>query len=100
MADTCPCVKRHSPQPAYYQHHHIVPQSWLAQGAQPATPEIAVLCGTSHDAVHDLLNQYVHHGGSPPAATLRRYTAHVRDLAQIAWSQRPSDQPPYTTAAG
>lgn len=97
MSD-CPCVRRHTPRPAYLQHHHVVPKSWLAKGASPADPEIAVLCGTSHDAVHDLLNHYVEGGGPPDPKTLRSYTKYVRQLAETAWAARPSEKPPLTEA--
>jgi hypothetical protein len=98
--DECLCVRNHNPKPAYYQHHHIVPQSWMAAGAKPADPEIAVLCGTAHDAVHDLLNQYVHAGGKPPWAVLRKYNGYVRGLAEVAWERRPNNKPPYTLSSG
>jgi hypothetical protein len=83
--------------PAAYvpNHHHILPQSW----GGPTVPENLVwLCPNSHTAVHDLLNLYIHHGGPPPEGDMQHYTRLVRDTAATAWSQRPNDHPPYTTA--
>jgi hypothetical protein len=99
MADeTCACVKNHAPRPAYVQHHHVVPQSWLAQGAKPVEPEIVPLCGTAHDAVHDLLNHYVRAGGKPAWGVTRKYPRLIQKLAEQAWANRPNDSPPMTLA--
>jgi hypothetical protein len=100
MADPCGCVHRHVPRVIVIENHHIVPQSWLAKGAQPADPELAPLCGTAHDSVHDLLNHYVHAAGKPPWSVLVKYTPYVRGLAEIAWSHRPNEKPPYTLRSG
>ncbi len=92
------------------QDHHPVPQAWVRQGATPADPETVPLCGTSHDAEHTLLNEYVYHGGEPPwddhrhpgstkvRPGRRRFNAYLRRMAADAWTRRPSDRPPYTTA--
>jgi hypothetical protein len=108
----CECVATHHPSVVAPQDHHIVPQSWVARGAVQIG--IVPLCGTSHDSVHSLLNEYVSHGGTPPWGDHRhpgdasgrvrmgrqRYGLLVRRLAERAWRNRPSARPPYTLAAG
>jgi hypothetical protein len=97
---TCQCVLNHNPMPMAYQVHHVVPQSWMRKGAQPSSTETVTLCGTAHDSVHDLLNQYVKHGGPPPWPVRRQYGDYIRKLAATAWDLRPNDKPPYTTSKG
>ncbi len=47
---------RHSPPAPKTQIHHVVPKAW--GGADTPENRIA-LCGTTHDAIHDLLNRAV-----------------------------------------
>lgn len=95
MDNACRCVSVHTPSVYVPNHHHILPQSW---GGQTVAENLVYLCGNSHAAVHQLLNQYVHHFGLPPWEVRVHYNPQVRDLAQRAWDQRPSDKPSYTLA--
>lgn len=52
----CQCVRTHSPPAPKTQVHHIVPKSWF--GPDTAINKI-VVCGTTHDAIHELLNRAV-----------------------------------------
>jgi hypothetical protein len=94
----CRCVKNHNPLPHTVQTHHVVPQAWIKRGSVPAIPETVPLCGTAHDSVHELLNQYVRSNGRPPWEVLRRFSPYIRELADIAWERRPSGKVPYTTS--
>ncbi len=47
---------RHSPPAPKTQVHHIVPLSW---GGPNVAENRIVLCGTTHDAIHELLNRAV-----------------------------------------
>lgn len=95
VAKRCECVSYHAPAAYVPNHHHVLPQSW---GGLSTPDNLVWLCPNSHTATHDLLNQYVHSGGTPASTVLIHYNAHVRALAALAWSQRPSDHPPYTAA--
>lgn len=96
----CQCVKNHNPLPHTVQVHHVVPQSWLKKGAAPTTSETVPLCGTAHDSIHQLLNEYVHHNGRPPWAVRRRFSPYLRQLAEDAWANKPSGKVPYTSSKG
>lgn len=74
-APSCPCVKVHSPKPAYLQKHHIVPQSW---GGQTVPDNLISICGTCHDATHDALNRLVKAQGE---TDLSGYPRYARELA-------------------
>lgn len=97
MADLCPCVARHNPQPRELNAHHILPKSW---GGQSVATNLIVICPTTHSSTHQLLNAYVHAGGTPDKATLALYNRFTQGLAKQAWDQRPNDKPPYTTQHG
>jgi hypothetical protein len=95
IAKRCECVAGHCPAAYVPNHHHVLPQSW---GGLTEDANLVWLCPNSHTAVHDLLNQYVHEGRQPDESVLLHYNTLVRELAARAWSRRPSDHPPYTTA--
>jgi hypothetical protein len=100
MDETCACVRNHNPFPHTIQMHHVVPRSWLKKGAVPAIPELVPLCGTAHDSVHELLNQYIHHEGRPPWNVRRRFNDYIRRLAEQAWESKSAGKMPYTTSRG
>lgn len=97
MAD-CPCVKRHAPQPIYLQIHHIQPRSW----GGPNEPANRIgICGTCHDATHDLLNLHVRHaqkGEQVPATELLHYPRYARYLAAEAIRRAGGVRHVYTAA--
>jgi hypothetical protein len=89
---TCPCVKAHSPKPAYLQKHHILPQAW---GGQTTPLNLISICGTCHDTAHFLMNKLVRAGKwvsldgySPFAAKLaiRAVQEHIKLYS--AWPAR------------
>lgn len=88
----CGCVKSHTPRPISFDDHHVLPQSWGGK-----LGKLVKLCPTAHRNVHSLLNLYVHHMDTPPAAELRLFSPFVRALAAEAWTQHPPN-PPYTAA--
>lgn len=106
--EPCACVADHSPNVLFPQVHHIVPLAYVRAGATPMVPPTVPLCGTAHDNVHELLNEYVRHEGFPPwddhlcgkkpRPGRKRFNPYIRYLAAIAWAHRPSDRPPYTTS--
>ena len=62
----CRCVKTHSPPAPKVQKHHVIPRAW--QGLD--TPEnTELVCGTTHDATHDLLNRAVRDRAFPTDTT-------------------------------
>lgn len=89
----CLCVVQHVPEVHALCTHHILPKSW-GGGDEPTNR--VVLCPSTHENIHRLLNRYVRLGGVPPWEDRRIYGVYARDLAARAWSQRPSDKPPYT----
>lgn len=89
----CKCVGQHVPEVHAPAVHHILPRSW---GGPDVPANRVVLCPTTHENVHKLLNAYVHAGDVPAWSLRRSYSAYARGLAQLAWDQRPSDKPPYT----
>lgn len=90
----CLCVGQHVPEAHALARHHILPKSW---GGATTAENLVVLCPSTHENVHQLLNLYIHAGGVPAWAVRRAYGVYARQLAQKAWDQRPSDKPPYTT---
>jgi hypothetical protein len=76
LVNTCPCVVRHSPKPAYLQKHHIVPRSW---GGPNTKENIVAICGTCHDATHDALNKLVRAQGYV------KLTGYPRYAQMLAW---------------
>jgi hypothetical protein len=96
----CQCVRNHNPVPTGTQTHHVVPQSWMKRGAAPSTSETVVLCGTTHDSVHNLLNEYVRANGIPAWPIRRQYSHFVRGLVTTAWLNKPKGKLPYTTSQG
>lgn len=76
--------------------HHNPPRSWTRDNGASST--LYPLCGTDHNEVHALLNEYVHAQGAPPAPVLRTYGKFVRLLAVEAWAKRIPDQTPFTMA--
>lgn len=74
----CPCVRHHSPKPAYLQRHHILPQGW---GGQTIAANLVDICGTCHDAAHDAMNRLVKAQGQTSLAGYPRY---ARELATRA----------------
>lgn len=100
MAD-CQCVLNHNPNVIYTQTHHVVPVSWVRNGGRATEPATVELCGTAHDSVHELLNEYVRNGGPPAWTIRRRFNPYVRRLAERAWPNRPmGTRPPLTTSKG
>jgi len=95
MPVTCPCVRHHCPAPAYLQRHHILPQSW---GGKTEPSNLVAICGTTHDAVHDLLNAIVKaKQGRGKYPSSRRYPAYAWQLALRAlraWQEANGDRPP------
>ena len=95
VAKKCECVGQHSPAAYVPNRHHILPQSW---GGQTVDSNLIWICPNTHSSVHDLLNQYVHNGGVPGYDVLQHYNHLTQALAAHAWSQRPTDHPPFTLA--
>lgn len=93
LAPNCVCVGQHVPEVHAPATHHIVPLSW---GGPNVEANKVVLCPTTHENVHKLLNAYVHAGGVPDWSIRRQYSVYTRTLAQRAWDNRPNDKPPYT----
>jgi hypothetical protein len=81
----CSCVIYHTPEPKSFARHHILPKSW---GGSDDPSNIIVLCPTTHENVHKLLNVYVKYKTKPGCDVLRHYNGFVRELAQRAWDQR------------
>lgn len=92
----CLCVGQHVPEVHALASHHILPKSW---GGPDGPENRVVLCPSTHENVHQLLNKYVKRGGVPEWSVRRVYGVYARDLAARAWAQRPSDKPPYTVQA-
>jgi hypothetical protein len=96
LSQGCPCTGRHSPSVYVPNAHHIVPDSW----GGPTTPDnLAVICPSTHTAVHALLDLYVHLGRQPTRAEVmgklgRRPVPLVLDLAARAWAGRPAHPTP------
>jgi hypothetical protein len=100
MSD-CQCVLNHNPNVIYTQRHHIVPESWVRAGGRAVDPATVDLCGTAHDSVHELLNEYVRNNGPPSWEARRRFNPYIRELAERAWSNRPTGtRPPLTAPRG
>lgn len=97
---SCQCVHNHNPLPHTLQTHHVVPQAWIRRGSAPSTSETVSLCGTAHDSVHDLLNEYVRNNGRPAWVIRRQYSHYIRTLAEMAWENKPTGKVPYTTSKG
>lgn len=94
----CPCVKYHHPKPAYLQMHHIQPLSW---GGPNEPGNRVAICGTTHDATHDLLNLYVRYakdGEQVPLVVLAHYPRYARYLAAEAIRRAGGVRHVYTTA--
>jgi 5-methylcytosine-specific restriction endonuclease McrA len=96
MAVHCPCVKYHSPAPAYLQRHHILPLSW---GGKTELGNLVEICGTTHDAVHDILNAYVRaEQGKGQYPWRTPYPVYARALAKraiVQWYEKhDGDTPP------
>ena len=91
----CEIHSGHSPSPKVVHKHHVIPLSW---GGEKTVVNIRVLCPTSHENVHTLLNHYVRGSAEPSWEIRRHYGSAERDLAAQAWASRPSDKPPYTEA--
>jgi hypothetical protein len=92
-AGECTCTPRHSPRLMVTETHHRLPLSW--GGADVAANKVRV-CPNSHYGTHALLNEYVHHQGTPPPTVLAMFTAPARLLAAQAWAERiPNHPTPY-----
>lgn len=92
----CDCVVNHVPSRYKNVIHHIIPRSW--GGPDTAVNKIAI-CPTTHENVHDLLNECVRRASWPDWAYLQQFNVFTRKLALQAWNQRPSDTPPRTATA-
>lgn len=77
----CPCVKRHSPKPAYLQRHHIHPEGW---GGKTVRDNLIDICGTIHDATHSAINKLVR---ARRFVSLTEYPILARKLAVEAVSR-------------
>lgn len=82
----CACVRRHVPQPAEEEIHHVVPRG--APFGGPDIPENTLpLCPTQHSSVHRLLRIYLKardQGRSPTPAEVARFAPYTRRLARRA----------------
>ena len=81
----CPCVSRHSPQPAYLQTHHVLPRAW---GGRTEPDNMIEICGTTHDATHDFLNALVRagKGGKVNRQKYPAFAKHLAARAMVAWT--------------
>lgn len=95
--ERCAVHRSHVPSHHNVAHHHILPKSW---GGQDVETNVVVICPTGHENVHTLLNEYVRHDGAPPWSIRMTFSVVERRLAEMAWEQRPTTNPPYTTARG
>lgn len=88
----CFCVRDHRPEPRELHHHHVWPLS--AHGPNVAA-NLRWVCPTTHATIHKLWREYAHHGGPPPPEILRGYSAYVRGLVTLGWTQaHPPAAPP------
>ncbi len=76
--------------------HHNPPRSWTNDNGASST--LYPLCGTCHNEVHALLNEYVRAGHRPYGSVRRSYAKFVLELAADAWSRRVQTKPPFTSA--
>ena len=81
----CEWHKGHSPRPQGNHRHHILPTGAPFHG--PENGETTVIDPTSHNNVHDLIQEYVDHGGEPPWDVRRQYGPSERQLAAECWSR-------------
>lgn len=95
LSFVCANSVEHRPRPVVPIRHHTLPKSWGG-----AEVDVVRICGTCHDNAHDLLNWYVRTGGTPSWEVRRHYGVAIRQWCADAWVRRPSDKPPWTTAAG
>lgn len=79
--------------------HHNPPRSWTTDNG--ASAMLWETCGTCHNEIHALLNEYLRVKGLPSWDTRRTYGPWVRERAAEAWADRRLDKPlPYTSSAG
>lgn len=88
----CLCVADHNPNPMRFHVHHKIPRSW---GGSDEPENLVVLCPTTHNNVHKLLNEYVRIDAIPSWEIRSRYGSLARSLARHAWNNRPPT-PNYT----
>lgn len=75
--------------------HHIQPLSW---GGPNEPGNRVAICGTTHDATHDLLNLYVRTNGKPAVVDVHRYPRYARYLADEAIRRSGGVRHVYTAA--
>lgn len=80
----CRVHTRHTPQPHENHRHHVWPKG---MGGPDIEDNIVVVCPTGHYNIHDLLQQYILHGGEPPYAVLRKYAFKERHYAELGFKR-------------
>lgn len=68
----------------------MLPLSW---GGADVDANKVRICPNTHYGTHALLNEYVHHGGTPPPTVLIGFTRVAQWLAAYAWDHRPPGHP-------
>lgn len=61
-AATCGCVAHHTPRPARFIWHHVLPK---VCGGQTTPANLVSICDNAHYAIHVLLWQMRENGGKP-----------------------------------
>ena len=82
----CRCVKRHVPQPAKEEIHHIVPTGAPFHGPDVADNRVP-LCPSQHSSVHFLIRIHLKaraEGRVPAPAKVAHFNPLARRLARVA----------------
>jgi len=89
----CSVHKYHSPKIWRTVSHHVVPQAWTQQIAQPDSPRVT-LCDTAHYAIHMLIDALRVNAAHPVMPAV------YRDLAEeaIGWWEEHGRPPVHVTS--
>lgn len=80
----CQLHTKHMPESHQNHRHHIWP---LGKGGPDTEDNIVVVCATGHYNIHDLLAQYLMHGGTLPYSVIRRYSYKEREFAELGYKR-------------
>lgn len=88
---TCPCCVTHTPKPYRLDNHHVIPAAW---GGPTTAANLIAICPTTHENIHQLLNEYQRINGVPPWSFRCQFNAYAREKAAEAWAAKPANAPP------
>ncbi len=81
-----PCAVHggHKPTSHVNEIHHVWP---LGQGGPNVAANRVVVCGTGHNSIHQLIDEYLQTKGVVPYSLLKQYTVGERQLAKLGYDR-------------